>query len=82
MRDDLDDIKIDENGDFRVEDLATEGTKPLIGILYGALNWAEDEGKGVVFQLISTALEKAQDLDVCIQRLVDEQLNKKKQNRA
>ncbi len=82
MRDDLNDIKIDENGDFRVEDLSTEGTKPLIGVLYGALNWAEDEGKGIVFHLINTALEKAEDLDNCISRLADEKNAKKKQERA
>jgi len=84
MRVDLDDIKIDENGEFDIEALVTWGTKPLISILYGVLVWCESDGLdgNIVYHLIGTALEKATDFDDCIKRLVDEQKAEKMKERA
>jgi hypothetical protein len=81
MRDDLDSIKIDENGfldRLKLENLSIWGTKPLIAILNAAA-YSIDNGnsKGDIIYLIDTALEKAKDFDACIGRLVKEQIEKK-----
>ncbi len=80
MRDDLDSIKVGENGfleslDF--ENLSLWGTEAIIGILEGALKSIEESqdirevwDKGS--HLIEAALERAKDFDACIHRLAGE----------
>ncbi len=78
MRDYLDSIKIDENGDFDLESLSTCGTRPIISILQGATFLLEEnDNKEAAIHLIDTALEKAKDFDACIERLVKEHIEKK-----
>ena len=81
MRDDLNSIKIDENGfldSFNLESLVIWGTGPIIDILESASRVIEEsedikevDTKG--YHLVEEALERAKDFDACIHRLVDEQ---------
>jgi hypothetical protein len=90
MRDDLDRIKIDENGFLdvlKLEQLSIFGTMPIIGILENATMSIEESGdlkevwdKG--YHLVEAALERAKDFEACIRRLVNEQLAKNRQERA
>jgi hypothetical protein len=83
MRDDLNDIKIDGNSDFEIEELATWGTRPLIAILESASTLSGVKGNAeAVYYLIDTALEKAKDFDACIYRLLDERKAESRQERA
>ncbi len=81
MRQDLDCIKVGENGfleSLNLENLALWGTQSIIGILEGALKSIEEsedikevDTKG--YHLVEAALERAKDFDACIHRLADEQ---------
>ncbi len=86
MRDDLNDIKIDENGKFDIQELQTWGTLPIRALIEAIINAdvGDDWESGNRHCMLNYLLEeKIIELDECLKRLMNEEFgNSKRQDRA
>ena len=85
MRDDLDRIKIDENGNCDIQELQTWGTLPIIALVKAVVDAEGDdwESGNRQMSLIYLLEEQIIGLDECLKRLMNEEFgSKKRQERA
>ena len=87
MRDDLDSIKIDENGNCEIQELQTCGTLPIRALIVATNDLPPGDPKddfesfnhkGALYFLLE---EKIIELDECLKRLTQESIDSMQKNK-